>query len=418
MVSKMISVTDKVLDCIPFVSLVKNGPILAYQFLHKTDKVGTETLGTRRTLSDELKIHILSKSQVLAALSCIPYVGNLCAGFAHLFSLLRIEKNDLKDAVSLEWPFWGANKNRNEVIALTLKDSGISDQDLASSLKEAAQAKNGEAIKLIISSRDVLPPKVVSEMANLLMCLSTYKLDLDLQKFILDKLPASLSGDEVHKALFGAIQGKSLEMVELILAKYPALERSYLIASLTTMNDSVPKEVFKLLLAKCPDITDEELKSAYVNAYKRNDVENMKMALEKAPHLLQAKGMFYELFYGIREDAKMDALLSLYSDDTPSSEVTYALHRYMRAFLPPLNVVSKLLKKFPNLPAKELEPIVIISASNKEHLAFYLKQLPQLKLENLQAISDGIESGKVGPGFPVHPEAKGIIQAKIEAFKS
>ena len=71
---KVVNTADKVTDCIPIVSTVKNIGILLYQCIHKVNKVANPV---KTSWTDDIKIHVLSKSASNAGMASIPFVGNI-----------------------------------------------------------------------------------------------------------------------------------------------------------------------------------------------------------------------------------------------------------------------------------------------------------------------------------------------------
>lgn len=147
---KVVNAIDKITDCVPIVSTVKNVGILLYQLAHKVNKVAP----VKTSWSDDIKIHALSKDALMASIAMLPILGNLTCLLSYV-----LEKRVLMGSLGYLGEAaiqhnWGLKKHSYEVVSLHLARNPKIEKKLTNALEKAARNGNQEIFKLILDSRN------------------------------------------------------------------------------------------------------------------------------------------------------------------------------------------------------------------------------------------------------------------------
>ena len=223
-----INTIGKISDCIPVISTLTNGFIILYRLAHKVDNtVNSQT----NSWKDDLKIHILSKDALIAAIATIPVVGNFVAFVHHLVNT-----------------YFQAEKSTSYILttACGSKSSGLKDHNL-------------EIVQLYAERQ----PKILD--ANLFKCiyLAAQNNRFDILKTLIGK---SDRKEFYIKEAFN--ECSDMQMAESILAEYRDIisidYQSYLINLAASDKNATLK--LKLLLNQFPDLELAQKKRAIIEA--------------------------------------------------------------------------------------------------------------------------------------------------------
>lgn len=406
---KVISTVDKITDCIPGVATVKNAGILLYQRAHKVNSVAKHLSGTT-SWKDDIKIHMLSKDQKLALFAMHP-IGSHVLYFKYLSdfseyivnSLTKKRNTQVDDGYLLKALSMNNKEHRNEVIALYLaRNPNQSDEKLMRAFHQAAQMRTNNpedkaVFDLIFNSRQWSSDSIVAVLKNVTdietaqTILNKYKTTLsptqagsvleaqglnkdvtnDLIKLILDAFPnidkeaagKCLQNVNLHANYFYQSpenEKKCLAIIQTLFDRFPGIEDEFVDAAITHAGDAGYKDVLALLVEKKPHLIDQHLAKLTANAAKRGDAE---------------------IFHW---------LLGAYKDKISTQMIGQALASTIKGFYGAgdkqvLLIKEKLLKEYPNLPGKDLEPVLEQAAQrNIKYFSEFLNHFQQLKPENLQ----------------------------------
>ncbi len=185
-----IFIADAVSNCIPVWSTLTNGCQLLYKLIHKVDAAAAPVIAPKAKLSTDLKIYILSKSQLknwLSAIAMIPILGNIVS-----FVMIAKTYCDFKKS---------KNVTPTEKTLKTLISAISYNENLA---------QNSEIFRLILENR-YLDHEGVSKSPNLLEYASRR---LDLVQFSQLLNFPFLTGDTwSSKSLIGALQNLPVYLI-------------------------------------------------------------------------------------------------------------------------------------------------------------------------------------------------------------
>lgn len=156
---KAIDVADKIADCIPVVSTIKNTAYLLYQKIHKVDQVA-EPINPGNTLwRDDLKIHVISKDHWTAYISMVPVLGNAYAAGQYIVEAIskacchKIFSPSGYLTRAISGNDGGLDKHNLEVVRLYLaRNPNRSEEKLVKCLRYAASIGKSAIVELILNS--------------------------------------------------------------------------------------------------------------------------------------------------------------------------------------------------------------------------------------------------------------------------
>ncbi len=164
---KIVRVTDAALDCIPIVSSITNAAHAIYKLAHKVDALSPVAPG----LKTSIKIHSLSKENLVCLIVSVPILGNLTAlsvfvwRAIHRFDYLPgrfwpVHDDDLTTAVI---------RNNQEIVHLCLGNNPLNDPDRANRIFGlSAHSSNNETFRQVLRHREDWSAEVL--MHGLLRC--------------------------------------------------------------------------------------------------------------------------------------------------------------------------------------------------------------------------------------------------------
>ena len=98
---RSISIIDKITDCIPIFSTIKNLIILFYQAIYKKDSLISDR---NSSAPKEIHIYIVSKSKFFAGLATIPLLGNIGCLVMYAQKAIHAQKNEKNEKNKTEIP--------------------------------------------------------------------------------------------------------------------------------------------------------------------------------------------------------------------------------------------------------------------------------------------------------------------------
>lgn len=392
---KAINTTDKILDCIPIVSTVKNAGILLYQLVHKVNKVANPVNTSWR---DDIKIHILSKDDFIAGISMIPIVGNLTALAYHLSNaiakvqerwVLGGPKGYLGEATRAF--SWGLKKHNYEVVALYLaRNPNRSEEKLSKALRFAASAGKEEIVKLILDSRNDWSSNSIKEALK-------FTKDTKIAKIILENCSNILTDKDagsVVSYLAGNFMQNNYSLIELLIANYPNIDITEIGRALVRASGEEDSfNIVYLLLNSFPKIEEKHIEKALEEASNKGFKDIIELLLQNSPNLVTTHmDRLLENAASRGNHVILNWLLNTFKDNISSTSIGKVLARATLSMVfgeddKHLLIIKALISKYPNLPGKDLEPAMTnATLLYNELFKIYLNTFTQLQPENLQMI--------------------------------
>lgn len=380
-----VNTIDKIFDCVPIVSTVKNAGIFLYQLVHKVNKVANPV---NTSWKDDIKIHVLSKNQFIAKISMIPIFGNFIA----ISFLLAdaIEKYQgihrlgyLRDATKA-WN-WGLKKHNYEVVALYLaRNPQLSEEELKEDLRFAAQLGNEEVVKLILNSRNNWSSDSIEEVLK-----STTTTQI--AKIILNKYSVTLTDKQagsVVSDLAGRFMQNNYDLICLLIKTYPNMDNAEVgEALLRAAGKKDARNIVSLLINNFHSKIDENaILNALKIALKTGSNDNAQVIFDISPEF--AKKHINNLItdFTINQDM-LNWLLAKYPTSIISSSIVKVLTEATVRINPDQSFIENIIDKYPDLSPKDLEPVMVKAARvNFNLFKCYIEKFKQLKPENLQDI--------------------------------
>ena len=284
---KVVNTFDKITDCIPLVSTIKNAGILLYQAVHKVDK---SALPIKASWSDDIKIHVLTKDRFIARASMIPIVGNLlCLMSYAIFHVIKHNKKNvnkpylasgyLRRALSAEDTF-GIKKHDVEVIALYLaRKPQCSENKLISILYSDIAKNNPQISNLILNSKSNWTHNHLHAVLGVADETTAIR--------IYNKNIPKPTEEHAVTALYTFIAKSNIKMVNCILDCYPSLDKD-----MDKITDVFHEAAFQqrsnvvsYLFERFPNISEQVQMIALAKARRWNHQEIVDLILAKSPHL-------------------------------------------------------------------------------------------------------------------------------------
>lgn len=414
----VVSAIDKITDCLPVVSSLKNAGILLYQQVHKVNSVANPV---NPSWKDDIKIHALSKDHFISSMSAIPIFGNFFALFYHAIHAIAKARGgfiiggprgylcEATRAFS-----WGMRKHGPEVVALYLaRNKDRPEQSLKKALTTAAYLGNKEVFKLILDSRTWSSRSIQHALC--------YAKNTEIAVLILEKYQSILNSGQVELILNTFSDDKEkYSLVELLIATYPNIDlRSgieqtagskdgfktldLLLKSIQITGEHVARALEKaaekglnenvaLLLERVPGITSAHIAPALIKASENELKDTMELLLKKAPDLAST-----HLDCLLENAAKkgniniLNWLTHTYKEFTTTASIGKILEGATRGIYFKddncLLIIQNLVYKYPDLPAKDLKQVLDKAATHNAGLfKLYLDVFTQLRPEDLQDI--------------------------------
>jgi hypothetical protein len=273
---KVVNTVDKITDCIPVVSTVKNCGILLYQLIHKVNK--TNPVATSWT--DDIKIHALSKSDFMTGVASIPIIGNLtCLIYYVRNAIIKFRfpsTGGIKLRVFVDpgmpmgylgeasrgWSY-GTKKHRHEITALYLaRNPNRSEEKMVKSLEFAAIGNKLEHFKQIFDSR-VWSNDVLRDFLK-------HNTNEEAATYVLDNDNDSLTNEDAENILerhCSYYKKNSLPIIKLLTEKYPNMDVAVVSKALVSLADQRNSaEAVDFLLENYPEITTDDKNEAFLKA--------------------------------------------------------------------------------------------------------------------------------------------------------
>lgn len=136
---KIVKIVDAICDCTPGLSIITNAAKLVYKLAHKVNHAANPT---KPHWSDDIKIHVLSKSKFDCIVGLIPFFGNLV-------NLVKVVLDGLPRHLMV-----AVVRNNVELVKLYLVNHPLTNPRKAEKiLSQAAYSSNLETFNLILNSR-------------------------------------------------------------------------------------------------------------------------------------------------------------------------------------------------------------------------------------------------------------------------
>lgn len=401
---KAIKTTDKILDCVPVVSTVKNAGILIYQTAYKVDSAANPVKNS--SWKDDIKIYALSKNKIVAGVSMIPILGNLAAFGCYLTVALKNllfkpppgSSGCLKESAKAS--SWGLKNHSYEVVALYLaRNPNCSEEKLRWPLIEAAKTGKSDIINLILTSRkDQNKPLSEDLIEEVLLNLKDEK---TIQS-VLQKNEELISEDKTKKILgeiekSGIVKENQTNLIKFLIEKYPTVDIGNKICSLFEKVTSTenPIEIVCFLLEKIPEVkSDKMLRSSLSSLLIKSTEENIEDLLKNHPILSSKENIDTLISYSFYWSNKKVAywlLENSQKENISSRSIVHILIHAARSVSEQdelkeksQNIINFILKNYSDISGKDLEPAIIHGARYDTELLKICMENFKLDKENLQ----------------------------------
>lgn len=392
---KVVNAFDKVIDCIPIASSIKNAGILLYQRIHKVNKVANPV---NTSWKDDIKIHVLSKDDFIARIAMIPVIGNLTALSYHLSDAidkargmwLLGPKGYLAEATRAF--SWSLKKHNLEVVALYLaRNPNRPEEKLKNALRFALVAGKEEIVKLILDSRTTWSSDSIEYVLK-------FAKDTKTANIILEKYSNILT-DKQAGSVLSSFAGRffsedNSSLIKLLLTYYPNIDITGVSRGLENAAGTTGGfNIVCLLLDRFPKIEETYMANALENASKEGFKDTMEVLLKKSPTLVTTHlDELLEKAADRGDGVILNWLHNTYQENITPASIGKVLAKASKCLYLEKNdkhflIINELLKQYPNLPGKDLEPALERAAFLSVGLfKFYLEKFSQLQPENLQKI--------------------------------
>lgn len=238
---KGLDLADKITDCIPIVSSVKNIGILLYQLAHKVDRTANPVNTSRWT---DLKIHVLSKGWDHTWMPIVPFFGNFIVfvrcvmeAFEKKPDILGLPSGYLGRAITKRRGGIyesGPMQFSHEVVSSYLaRNPNCAEEKLAKNLDRAAREGKADLFTLILNARESWSAESVEKVLKSVIGEALCANNPEIVKIFLqsDKIPLTeQQAQRVFHAVVNSRIGRSVDSTSALLSvlfqKYPDLEIS------------------------------------------------------------------------------------------------------------------------------------------------------------------------------------------------
>lgn len=223
--------------------------------------------------TDDLKIHALSKSEIMIGIASIPVIGNLMCCIKYVKEAIigksffppPIQVGCLREAAR-RWHY-GTKKHSYEIAALYLaRYPNRPEEKQANALRSAVIVKNEEVFNLILNSREWS----TQTLTNLL----EYVDSENNAQLILDKDNEFTNEDigEVFNFHCLTYEESKHSLLQFLISKYPQMAIDHVGKALIDLvkNKNTLKPI-QLLLNHFPDINENDRKKALIEAFKKKN---------------------------------------------------------------------------------------------------------------------------------------------------
>ena len=397
---KVVGAVDKITDCVPVVSSIKNVGILLYQLVHKVNKAAAPITPS---WTDDIKIHMLSKDAFLAGVAMIPFIGNWACliyqlkntidkgGFLYFGPLGYLSEATRK------WN-WGLKTHSLEVATLYLaRNPNRSEEKLVKALKFAGIAKNKEIFQLILNSRTDWSS---ASIESVLMSAS----NTEIVALVLEKYKFSITNEKAAHILyyytnaFFNNNSERLSLIQLLLDTYQEIDINWVGRSLEGAVNNADCDVVDLLLTRFPNIKIEYLVDALKKASTKGYTNIIELFRKKSPELVVNHLNQLLKDTANRGDIEtLNWLLLTYKENITTAHIGEILESATQSFYfgendPHLLIINAMIDKYPNLSGKDLEPALERSAMlNVNLFDHYLTTFSKLNPENSQLKPENLQ---------------------------
>ena len=387
---KVVNVLDKITDWIPIVSTFKNAGILIYQCVHKVNKVANPV---KTSWTDDIKIHVLSKSELLAGTAMIPFFGNFVLLLQNVKHVITgrstaglLQKGYLREA-SRRWHY-GTKKHYYEITALYLaRNPNRSEKKLAKPLRFAAD-NNKEVFELILNSRNWSDQTIKDTLK--------YTKTTEFAKLILDKYKHTLSNEdagEVLRSYCFIYMDSDYSIVEFLVSKYPQMDIDSVGKALYWLaeNEKAFKAIY-FLLNKFPNIEEKYRKEALLKASKNKNKSIIELIEQKTPGLVEKNlDQILKIAANNSDILLLNWLSEKYKEKITPEQIGMILAEVSPIFFRQddnnILIIKDISTKYPDLPGKCLVPALKRAATfNNILFKTYLDNFSQLEPQHLQNI--------------------------------
>ncbi len=412
---KAVDACDKILDCLPIVSTLKNLSLYLYRLAHKTNNVANPV---KTTWKEDIKIHILTKDSLPLAVSMFPVVGNLLVlgyhlanavikafgigkGNGYLMKATRAHSSCLK-------------KHGHEVVALCLAEKpNRSKKKLSSALWSAAYLGKVDVLKLILNSRS----EWSSETLSKLIVPSENK---EVVEAILEKHSKFMNINDVGSVIVDLSKAphKNFGKMELLLKTYQNIDEVHIgRALMNASREEKGTQTLNLLLDHYPQIR-EDFKTEAMKLASKKSKDSLIAILTKWPELKTRENMglvLEEAAFSGKEEI-VDWLLNNNEDISEESigkAMANATSVYYGENDPQFNILFKLKLKYKKLPVQYLILFLDTAAnSNAAIFKIILDEFDQIKSEHVQEIlNNAVYSSR-------NPTLVQVIKSKFPEMKA
>ncbi|MBS0634311.1 MAG: hypothetical protein JSR37_02475 [Verrucomicrobia bacterium] len=376
---KAVNTFDKVTDCIPLVSTVKNVGILLYQLVHKVNRVNP----VKTSWTDDIKIHALSKDSFVAKIASIPFVGNIVSFIDYVFlpkKRLFGPMGYLAEA-SRQWND-GCKKHGYEITALYLaRNPQRSEKSLGNALAFAAGANSPDSFKLIFDSRTDWTAETVR------WTIKSAKREADVQ-LILDKYKSLITDDDAGEIIRSLAIGAGEErapIIKLLLEAFPNISSEYLGEALVRASQGYYSEAaFMTILEHADRIKQEHLDEALARASEKG----FETRIEKLLARTNGSNVGIALV-GAASRSHTEIctkLIDTYREKLTTEDIGKVLEISVRGWRVH-EIGEKIMKEYQDLPGKDLQ-MALKRAANSEIEIFqrFLNHFSNIREEDVQAI--------------------------------
>lgn len=388
---------DKITDCVPVVSTVKNVGFLLYQLIHKVDTVANPV---KRSWKNDLKIHALSKNHSMIGIASIPFIGNVyCAGtyLGELLSNLLFGRSTGYLEDSSRKGSFRANKHSYEITKLYFAGGRkIPEDELKEVLISADRGQKEGLFELILKDMN-LSLSVLKDLLKRVQSKENAKL-------LLEKCNGELTDADAGEILFGKsvlYNESKYPIIEFLVDNFPGIDIDsvgHAIVELTRYKDSY--KAIELLLKKSSNLHKKDLNKAIENSAHEKNQNFIELIDEYYPGILEAN--LDEVLKIIAR--KHDLSILKWLLDKCKASVTYdhigVVLEAQTSTKPfskdseELAIINHILSAYPDLPPESLVPFMRSAAAyasrNSYLFVSFLDKFtqsdsrPQLKPEHLQ----------------------------------
>lgn len=434
----IVNTVDKVVDCIPVASTVKNAGIFLYQRAHKVNKIANPV---KTSCKDDIKIHVLSKGDFLTYFSMIPIIGNLVAFVYHIRAAIDNARKKTKGGPpdylekATRAYSWGLKKHGYEVAALYLaRNPNRPENEMREALRYAAFLGNEEIFKLILNSRSTWPSDSIEEALKFAKNTTIAKIILEKYAHILtDKQAGQVLNSLLH---LGNLGPNSYNLIELLLITYPNIDIDEVGRCLEKAAGEKKAfggiyygdafEFVSLLLERCPQIEEKYKAKALEAASIKGCKDNIALLLHNAPNLRETHmDKLLENAAHQGDKVLLQWLLKIYPKHINTASIGKALasatqspRLYFKYSNDHDELAAWLIRTYPNLSGKDLEGAMERAARlNIPLFKTYLDKFTQLQPENLQKILNNSVFHHIWNPNPISFKVARLIRDKFPKMK-